>query len=132
MACARWLFPVPGGSEEEGVFALRDEARRRQFVDERAVHFLVEIKIEGVERAVGIAEARLGVATLEEPILSTQELVGHERRDEIDRREFLGLRVAQPGFEDGRHPRQAEFAERMIEFDEIHVGSPVLRSMRSR
>ena len=45
---------------------------------------------------------------------------------------LLGLRLAQSGFEDGRHAGEAEFAERVIEFDEIHSGSPVLRSMRSR
>ena len=36
------------------------------------------------------------------------------------------------GFQDGRHAGQAELAERAIELDEIHSGSPVLRSMRSR
>jgi len=46
------------------------------------------------QRGRGIAEARLGVAALEEPILATEELVGHEHRDQIDRRELLGLRVA--------------------------------------
>jgi hypothetical protein len=60
------------------------------------------------------------VAALEEPVLATQELVGHQRRDEIDGREFLGLGLAQPGFEDGGHAGEAQFAERVIEFDEIH------------
>ena len=38
-----------GRAEEEDVLALGDEARRGELVDERAVHFLVEIKIKGVE-----------------------------------------------------------------------------------
>ena len=99
---------------------------------ERAIHLLVEIEIEGVERAIGIAKARLFVPALEQAVLPAQQFVGDERRHEIDRRELLGLGVAQAGFEDGRHAREAEFPERAIEFDEIHSGSPVLRSMRSR
>ena len=38
----------------------------------------------------------------------------------------------QAGFQGGRHPREAEFAKGGVEFDEIHVGSPVCWSMRSR
>ena len=75
--------------------------KQRPFVDERAVHFLIEIKVKAVERAVGIAKARLGVAALEEPILATEELVGDERRDEIDGRHSVRLGLSQPGFEDG-------------------------------
>jgi hypothetical protein len=45
---------------------------------------------------------------------------------------LLRLRLAQARLKDISHAGQAEFPERMIEFDEIHVGSPVVRSMRSR
>ena len=72
------------------------------------------------------------LAPLEQAVLPTQEFVGDERRHEIDRRQLLGLGVAEAGFEDGRHAREAEFPEGVIELDEIHTGSPVLRSMRSR
>ncbi|MGB7219767.1 MAG: hypothetical protein WBD07_13295 [Vicinamibacterales bacterium] len=54
-------------------------------------------------------KARLDVAALEESILATEELVADQRRDEIDRRQFVGLGLAQPRFEDGRHAREAEF-----------------------
>ena len=122
----------PWWPEKERVLPLRDEAARGELVDQRPIHLLVEIEIEGIERAIRIAEARLFVPALEQAILPAQELVGHEHRDEIDRRELLGLGVTQAGFEDGRHAGQAELTERAIEFDEIHSGSPVLRSMRSR
>ena len=125
-------LPRPWWPEKERVLALRDEAAGGELVDQRAIHLLVEIEIEGVERAIRITEARLFVPALEQPVLPAQELVGHEHRHEIDRRELLGLGVTQSGFEDGRHAGQAELAERAIEFDEIHSGSPVLRSMRSR
>ena len=59
---------------------------------------------------------------LEEPVLAAEELVGDERGDEVDGRHLLALGLAQPGFEDGGHAGQAEFPERVIEFDEIHSG----------
>ena len=83
-------------------------------------------------RPIGIAEARLFVRSLEESVLPTQELVGHQRRHEIDRGESVGLRLTPAGFEDGGHSGEAELAERVIEFDQIYGSSPVLRSMRSR
>ena len=101
-------------------------------MDQRPVHLLIEIKIEAVERARRVAETSLLVAPFKEPVLPSLQLVLHERGHQIDRRQLLGLGVAQAGFEDGRHPREAEFTEGVIEFDEIHTGSPVLRSMRSR
>ena len=125
-------LPRPWWAEKERVFPLRDEAAGGQVVDQRPVHLLVEIEIEAIEGAIGIAEARLFVPTLEQPLLSAQELVRDEHRDEINRRQLLRLGVTQSGFEDGRHPGKAELAERAIEFDEIHSGSPVLRSTRSR
>ena len=44
----------------------------------------------------------------------------------------IGLRLPQAGLEDCGHAGEAEFTEGVIEFDEIHCVSPVLRSMRSR
>ena len=94
--------------------------------------FLLKSKSKLSSERSGSRKPRLFVAALEQAVLPPQEFVGHEHRHEIDRRELLGLGVAEAGFEDGRHAREAEFAERVIEFDEIHSGSPVLRSMRSR
>ena len=39
-----------GRSEEERVLVLADEARGGELEDERAVHLLVEVEVEGVER----------------------------------------------------------------------------------
>jgi len=63
-------FPRPWWAEKERVFPLRDKAAGRQLVDERPVHLLVEIEIEGIERAIGIAKARQFMATLEQAVLS--------------------------------------------------------------
>ena len=118
---------LPGArrSEQEDVLALQDEAGRRQVVDQRAVHLLVEIEIEGVERAIGIAKARLLDAPGDQPVLPANQLVADERRDEIDGRLPFGLRLAQARVERGGHAGEPELAERGVEFDEIHERSPV-------
>ena len=83
-----------GRTEEERVFALGDEARGGELVDQRAIHLLVEIEIEGVERAIGIAEAGELVPALEQSVLPAPEFVRDERGHEIDRRHLLGLGLA--------------------------------------
>ena len=65
----------PWWTEKERVLALPDESSGGELVDERAIDLLVEIKIEAVERAIGIAKARLLVAALEEAILPAEQLV---------------------------------------------------------
>jgi hypothetical protein len=92
--------------------------------------FSVEDEIEAIERAVGIPKARLSVATRKETILPTLQLVGNERGDEIQRRETLGPSLMQPCFEDGGQAGEPELTEGGID-DDIHEGSPLLRSMRS-
>jgi hypothetical protein len=113
-------------AEQQGVLALLDEARGGELVDQHAVHLLVEVKIKGIERAIRIPEAGEFVAARQEPVFASLQLVGDERRDEIERREPLGLGVTEPGFEDVGHPREPELAERAIDFDEIHSEPPVL------
>jgi hypothetical protein len=119
-------------AEEEDVFPLLDEARRGQLEDEGAVELLVEGEIKAIERAVGVAEARLGVAAGKEPVLAALQLVTHERGHEVEWGEALGLGLVQPRLEDGGHAGEAEFAEGGVDFDEVHEQSPVLRSMSSR
>ena len=66
------LVGISGGGS-----ALR-ETRRRALVDERPVHLLVEIKVKGVERPVGIAEARERVPAVKQAILSAPEFVSDQ------------------------------------------------------
>jgi hypothetical protein len=84
------------------------------------------------EGAIGIAEARQLVAPIEQPVLAPPEFIGHEGGDEINRRHLFRLRLVETCFQDGSHAREAELAQRAIEFDQIHDGSPVVRSIRSR
>ena len=70
--------------------------------------------------------------TLEEPVLPAQELVGDEGGDEIEGHHFLGLCLTEPRLQDIGHAGEAELAQGVIDFDEVHIGSPVLRSIRSR
>ena len=62
--------------------ALVDETGGGEFVDERSVHFLVEIEIEFVGGAIGVAEARELVAALEEAILAAPQFVTDEGGDQ--------------------------------------------------
>ncbi len=125
-------MPAAGRPDEQGVLPLGDEAGGGEVVDEGAVHLLVEVEVEGVERAVGIAEAGVLVPALEEAILAAEEFVADQGREQVDGREAFGLGLVQPGLENRSHAREAELAERVIEFNEVHGGSPSVRSMRSR
>ena len=97
-----------------------------------SVHLLVNVEIEAVERAIGIAEARLFGTPLKEAVLALLQFITHEGGDEIERRQPLSLGVPQARLQDVGHAREAELAQRAIEFSQIHVGSPVVRSIRSR
>ena len=65
-------------AEEEGILALRDEARGREFVDERPVHLPVEGEIETVQRPVGAAVAASSTTT--GPCVLTRERTPRMRR----------------------------------------------------
>jgi hypothetical protein len=133
MACARWLLPRAGRAEEEHVLAPLDEARGGEFVDELAVHLLVEVEVEAVERLAGVAEAGLLHAAAEEPVLPAQQLVADERGDEVQVRLALGGRALDADLQHVGHAREAQLAQRTIDFDDVHDGSPsVMRQTRSR
>ena len=121
-----------GRAEEERVLALGDEARGGELVDEGAVHLVVEVEVEVVEGRSVVAERGLLDAALEEAVLTAQQLVGDERRQQVDGSHLLGLGLPEPGFQDVGHAGEAQLAQGVIEFDEVHVWSPVLCSMRSR
>ena len=101
-------------------------------MDEGAIHLFVEVQVKGVERAIGIAEARLLEPSCDEAVLSADEFIADQGRHQVDGGLLLGLGLAQARLEDVGHAGEAELAERVIEFDEIPAGSPVWRSMRSR
>ena len=96
-----------GRAQEERVLALSDETCGGQVVDESAVQLAIEIEVEAVEGALGVAEASLLEPALEEPVLTTEQLVGDEMRDEVDGSELVGLGLAQSCFQAAGHPRQA-------------------------
>ena len=70
------------------------------------------------------------VAALEQAILPPAEFVRDKGGHEIDGHHLFGLRLAQPGVEDGGHAGKTQLPERAIEFDEIHDGSPGMRFER--
>jgi len=70
--------------EQEHVLSLQDEAAGGEFMDQGAIHLLVEIEIKGVERAVGVAEARLLDPARDQPVGDREDAlrdqVGHAVR----------------------------------------------------
>ena len=123
-----------GRPEEERVVVRGDEAAGGELEDAGAIHLLVEVEVEGVEGLAGVAEAGVGPAALEEAVLTADEFVGDERGDEIERRQPLGLGLAEAGFERRGHAGEAELADGAVEFGERHSGTSGSgwRSMRSR
>ena len=96
--------------------------------------FLLKSKSKVSSVLPGSRKRACVAAALEEPILPPDELVADERGDEVERRQPLGLRLAEAGFEDVGHAGEAELAQRAVEFGEGHSGVSlsVRRSMRSR
>ena len=60
------------------------------------------------------------------------ELVGDERREEVDRRHAFGLGLEQAGFEDGGHAAEAELAQGALSSTRFIRISLVFWLMRSR
>ena len=75
-------LPRAGRADEQSVLALGDEAGGGELEDEGTVDLLVEGEVEAVERAFGVAEARLLVPSGEQPVLASLKLVGNECGDE--------------------------------------------------
>ena len=125
-------LPGTGLADQEDVLALCDEACGGELEDECAVDLLVEGEVEAIERAVRVPESGLLVPAGEQAVFAALELVGDERGEQVDRCHLLGLGLEQSGFEEVGHSGEAQLAQRLVEFDQIHVGSPVLRSIRLR
>jgi len=98
------------GAEKESVLVLGDEPGGGELEDQAAVHFLVEVEIEGIEALPLVAEGRGLDAALEQPVAPAQELVGHEGGEEVERGASLGLGLEPTGVEGGGHTGEAEAA----------------------
>jgi hypothetical protein len=112
---------------------LPDEARGRQLEDELAVHLLVEVEVECVERSADVAEGGLLEPLREQPVLSAQQFVADEDGQEVEVDELLGLRLDEPRLEDVGHAGKPQLFEGAAQFDGVHGVSPsVFWLMRSR
>jgi hypothetical protein len=112
---------------------LLDKPRCRELVHELAIHLLVEIEIEGVKRLSVVAKACLCDPPREQTVLSTLQFVADERRQKVDMRLSCGRRALDSDLEHVSHAREAQLAQRTVNFDEVHDVSPlVMRHTRSR
>jgi hypothetical protein len=90
-----------GRAEKQAVLMFGDEVGRGQVEDEAAVHLLVEVEVEVIERLLWIAELGGLSATVQQTVTATIQFIGNEARDEINRRHALGLSLMKTCFQDG-------------------------------
>ena len=121
-----------GRPEKQRVLVLGYKAGGGEFVDEGSIHLPVEFKIKARQGPVRIAESSEFDASLKQAVLAALQFVRDEDGYEVDRRHLFRLGLPEPRLQDIGDAREAEFAERVVEFDEVHWGLPVLWSMRSR
>jgi hypothetical protein len=111
--------------EKESVLAPVDELAGDEVVDEASVHVPIEVEIEAVEGALGVATVGLFGATLEQAPSPTADLVGDEQSDEVDWRHTFGLRLLEARL-DGGHAAEAQLFEGSVEFNEGSVGGSLV------
>jgi len=78
-------------SEKEGILLFVDEFRGSELMDELAIHFFVEVKVEVVERFFSIPKLSLFHSSSNETVRPTGQLISDESGEKIDRRKLLRL-----------------------------------------
>src|ERR1019366_5351352 len=111
---------APRRTKEQGIFTLSDPVRGSQFEDQIAIHPGIELEVEVVQALVRIAELRLFVASLQEPLATAGQLIRDQRGDQVDGRHVLRLRLQKAGFHHCGHAAQAQLYQGTIEFDQVH------------
>jgi hypothetical protein len=97
-------------TEKQRVFVLGDEVGGGEIEDEAAVHLLIEVEVEVIERFERIAKLRVFSAAFQQTIAPTIQFVGYETRDQIKRRHALALRLMQTGFQHSGHATKAKLS----------------------
>ena len=114
---------------------MSDPVRGGQFEDQIAIHPGIELEVEVIQALVCIAELRLLVASLQQPLAAAGQFIGDQRGDQVDGRHVLRLRLQKAGFHHCGHAAQAQLYQGAIEFDQVHglVSSKLMRCwIRSR
>ena len=101
-------FAAARRTKKQGVFAPSDPAGGGQIEDQTAIHLGVELEVEVIQLLVGVAELRLLVAPLQQPLAAAGKFVGDQRGDQVDGRHVLRLRLQQACFQHGGHAAQAQ------------------------
>src|SRR5206468_11754228 len=74
-----------------------------------------------------IAEARALDAPLDQAIAAAHELVGHQRREEVQRGEAVGLGLQDAQLEVLGHAGEAQLAQRPVDLGQVHGEGEVER-----
>jgi hypothetical protein len=81
----KMAFPAAGWTEKQGIFMAGDESARGQVEDQAAIHLLVEVEVEVVERLLRITKLRLLTSPLQQTLTSFGQLVGDRAGEQIFR-----------------------------------------------
>ena len=108
MAWAKWLFPLPGGPQKQCVLAPSDPGGGGQIEDQGAVHLGIELEVEVIQVLVGVAELRLLVAPLQQPLAAAGQFVRDQDGDQVDGCHGFGLSLQQTRFQRCGHAAQAQ------------------------
>src|SRR5437870_12900946 len=101
-----------------------DEIGGSEIKHETAIHLLVEVEVEVVERDLWIAELGFFSPALQQTIATTTQFIGHETRDQIDRGHPFGLSLMETCFQHGSNAAETKLFQGTLEFNRIHFFAP--------
>jgi len=107
IAWARWLLPVPGEAEEQGVFMFGDEVGGGEIEDKTPIHLLIEVEVEVVESFLRTRNSAFFLRRSKSDPAALQ-FIGNQTRDQIDRAMRSVLSLMKTGFQHGGDAAKAE------------------------
>src|SRR5262249_40597668 len=96
-------FAGTGWTQKKGVLMASDERCGRQIEDQAAIHLLVEVEIEVIERHLRIAKLCLFPSPLQESVAAASQIIGDQTGEEVDGYHRFCLGLLQAGFKYGGH-----------------------------
>lgn len=119
-------------TEKEYVFVLEDKACCGELIDECTIHRFIEVKIESIQTFIVVSKSSFFDTTQKQAVLSFQELIGEEHRQEVEVRKLFVLRLDESWFHGACHSGKPQLPQSSVDFYKIHDEAPILCEMSSR
>src|SRR5713226_5474557 len=110
----------PRRTKKKCVFTPADEGTCSQVEDQTAIHFLVEVEIEIIQRLLRVAKLRLLATSLQQPFAATSQFIRYQTGDQIDRCHPFGLGLAQTGLQHGSYAAEPQLFQGTVQLNQIH------------